>query len=133
MAYYSFAEAILAGRPITLYEGGRLKRDFTYIDDIVAGVLACLDHPPAAREPARVFNIGDSKGEYVSDLVALLERGLGRAAIVQDAPRPAADVIETCADLTAIGGAVDYAPTTPLAQGIPKFVSWLLAYKGRNG
>ena len=130
MAYYSFAEAILAGRPITMYDEGRLKRDFTYIDDIVSGVLACLDRPVAGAP--RVFNIGNNRGELVSELVALLEQGLGRRAIVQSAPRPVADVVETCADLGAIHAATGYAPTTPLAVGIPKFVEWLLAYKGRN-
>ncbi len=130
MAYYSFAEAILAGRPITVYDEGRLRRDFTYIDDIVAGVLACLDRPVAG--PPRVFNIGNNRSEYVSELVGLLEKGLGRRAIVQSAPRPVADVVETCADLVAIQAATGYAPTTPLDVGIPRFVEWLLAYKGRN-
>lgn len=130
MAYYSFAEAILAGRPITLYEGGRLKRDFTYIDDIVAGVLGCLGRAPAGAPP--VFNIGNNRGEYVSELVALLETGLGRRAVVADAPRPVADVAETCADLQAIGEWAGYAPTTPLSQGVPRFVEWFLRYKGRN-
>ena len=130
MAYYSFAEAILAGRPITMYDEGRLKRDFTYIDDIVAGVLACLDRPvPGAP---RVFNIGNNRGELVSELVALLEAGLGRRAVVVSAPRPVADVVETCADLTAMHAATGYMPTTPLSVGIPKFVDWYLAYKRRN-
>ena len=132
MAYYSFAEAILAGRPITLYDEGRLKRDFTYIDDIVAGVLACLDRAPEAGQAPPVFNIGNNRGESVSDLVALLEAGLGRKAVVQAVPRPVADVAETCADLAAIEAWCGYAPTTPLSVGIPRFVEWFLAYKGRN-
>jgi UDP-glucuronate 4-epimerase len=132
MAYFSFAEAIMAGRPITLYDQGRLKRDFTYIDDIVAGVLACLDKPPAATDAPPVFNIGNNRGEYVSDLVALLETCLGRRAIIQDAPRPVADVPETCADLSAINAWCGYAPTTPLREGIPRFVDWYLAWKRRN-
>ncbi|GAC1345860.1 MAG: NAD-dependent epimerase [Acetobacteraceae bacterium] len=132
MAYYSFAEAIMAGTPITLYENGRLKRDFTYIDDIVAGVLACLDRPPAEGEPPCVFNIGNNRGEFVSDLVRLLEEGLGRRAVVRSAPRPVADVAETCADLAAIEAATGYRPTTPLADGIPRFVQWFLDYR-RNG
>jgi UDP-glucuronate 4-epimerase len=132
MAYYSFAEAIMAGRPITLYEGGRLKRDFTYIDDIVSGVLLCLDRAPGAGVAPPVFNIGNNRGELVSELVGLLEAGLGRRALVVDAPRPVADVAETCADLGAIGEWVGYAPTTPLSVGIPRFVEWFLAYRGRN-
>ena len=132
MAYYAFAEAILAGRPITLYDEGRPRRDFTYIDDIVTGVLACLDTPPprAARPP--VFNIGNNRGEPVSELVSLLEAALGRPALIQHVPRPASDVAETWADLTAIEAQTGYRPTTPLSEGIPKFVAWLLAYKGRN-
>lgn len=129
MAYFSFAEAIMAGTPITLYEG-RLKRDFTYIDDIVAGVLACLDRPPEGAPP--VFNIGNNRSEDVSELVALLEAGLGRPALVRPAPRPVSDVAETHADLAAIGEWAGYAPTTPLSAGVPKFVEWFLAYKGRN-
>ena len=128
MAYFSFAEAIAAGRPITLYEGGLLKRDFTYIDDIVAGVLGCLDRPPE-RQPL-LFNIGNNRGELVSDLVRLLEEGLGRQAVVQTAPRPVADVAETMADLTAINAWTGYTPTTPLAAGIPRFVAWFREYRG---
>jgi UDP-glucuronate 4-epimerase len=128
MAYYSFAEAIMAGRPIILYDQGRLKRDFTYIDDIIAGVLACLDRPPAAGSPPLLFNIGNSRGECVADLVALLEQSLGRRAIVHSAPRPVADVVETCADLTAIEAHAGFRPTTPLSAGIPRFVDWYLGY-----
>ena len=133
MAYYSFAEAIMAGQPITVYDEGRLKRDFTYIDDIVAGVLACLDRAPEAGAAPQVFNIGNNRGEFVSELVALLEAGLGRRAIVRSAPRPVADVAETCADLEAIRAWCGYQPTTPLSVGIPRFVDWFLAYRGRNG
>ncbi len=74
MAYYGFAEAIMAGRPITLYEGGALKRDFTYITDIVDGVLAVLGHPPGAGEPPQLYNIGNNRSETVSRLVELLEQ-----------------------------------------------------------
>lgn len=132
MAYFAFAEAIMAGSPITLYEGGRLKRDFTYIDDIVAGVLACLDRPPANGSPPLLFNIGNNRGEFVADLVAFLERALGRRAVLRDAPRPVADVVETCADLTAIERHAGYRPTTPLGEGIPRFVQWFLDYRGEE-
>lgn len=128
MAYYSFAQAITTGRPITVYDDGRLKRDFTYIDDIVAGVLACLDRPPGEGQPPLLFNIGNNRGELVSELVALLEQELGRKAIIRNAPRPVADVFETCADLTAIEAHAGYRPTTPLSQGIPRFVRWFRDY-----
>ncbi len=132
MAYFSFAEAILAGRPITIYDGGRLRRDFTYIDDIVAGVLGCLDRPPASGLPARVLNIGNHQSEAVETLVRLLEAGLGRQAILQDVPRPLADVEETCADLGAINALTGYLPSTPLAVGIPRFVAWFLRWRASN-
>ncbi len=128
MAYYAFAESIMWGRPITLYEGGRLRRDFTYVDDIVAGVLGCLDRVPASGETPRVFNIGNNRAEWVSELVRLLEDGLGRKAVVHDGPRPIADVEETCADLTALTAHTGYQPTTSLAEGVPRFVDWFLRY-----
>jgi UDP-glucuronate 4-epimerase len=124
MAYYSFARAIAAGEPITLYDGGRLRRDFTYIDDIVDGVVGCLDRPPASGEPARVLNIGNHQAEEVRTLVSLLEAGLGRRAVLLEAPRPAADVEATFADVEAIGALTGFAPRTRLADGIPRFLAW---------
>jgi UDP-glucuronate 4-epimerase len=124
MAYYGFARAIVAGEPITLYEGGTLRRDFTYIDDIVAGVVGCLDRPPAAEPPARVLNIGNNRSEPVSALVRLLEEALGRRAILRTAPRPPADVVETFASIEAIAALSGFAPRTTLAEGIPRFVAW---------
>ena len=124
MAYFSFAKAIEAGEPISLYDGGLLKRDFTYIDDIVAGVVGCLPHPPEGAVPARVLNIGNHRCEEVRELVALLEQSLGKRAIVKSVPRPAMDVEETFADVSAIGALTGFAPTTSLAEGIPRFVAW---------
>ena len=135
MAYYSFARAIFAGEPITVYDNGDLKRDFTYVDDIVAGVLGCLDHPPQATAgvpPVRVLNIGNNRAELVNTLISLLEEGLGKKALVRHAPRPAADVEETFADVAAIGALTGYAPTTPLEVGIPRFVAWFRAFHGIN-
>jgi len=122
MAYYSFARAIAVGEPITLYDGGRLKRDFTYVDDIVAGVIGCLDRP--AKSGARVFNIGNHRAEEVRTLVTLLERALGRAAVVRDAPRPAVDVEETFASIDAIAALTGFAPRTTLEEGVPRFAAW---------
>lgn len=130
MAYYSFARAIAAGDPITLYDGGRLKRDFTYVDDIVAGVVGCLDRPPDASEPARVLNIGNHRGEEVLTLVSLLEAGLGRRAIVRIAPRPAADVEETFASIDRIRELTGFVPRTRLSDGIPRFVAWFREWHG---
>ena len=127
MAYYGFAQSIMAGQPITLYQGGALRRDFTYIDDIVTGVLGVLDRPPAAGPP-RILNIGNNHSESVSRLVELLEAELGRKAIVEFVPRPAADVIETWASVDSIAELTGYAPKTPLEVGIPRFVSWFRDY-----
>ncbi len=130
MAYFSFARAIVAGEPITLYDGGRLKRDFTYVDDIVDGVVGCLAHPPMERVPARVLNIGNHRCEEVRELVFLLEQALGRTAIVHSVPRPPMDVAETYADVDAIGALTGFQPRTSLAEGIPRFVAWFRAWNG---
>jgi len=131
MAYYMFARAIMAGEPITLYDGGRLKRDFTYVDDIVAGVVGALDHPPEGETPPnRILNIGNHRGEEVSTLVALLEKSLGRRAVVRVAPRPSVDVEETFAAVDAIAGLTGFAPRTALSEGIPRFASWFLGWNG---
>jgi len=130
MAYYSFARAIAAGEPITLYDGGVLKRDFTYIDDIVAGVVGCLEHPPGGSPPARVLNIGNHRTEEVRTLVALLEHELGRKAVVRSARRPAADVVETFASVEAIGALTGFAPRTSLAEGIARFAAWFRGFHG---
>jgi UDP-glucuronate 4-epimerase len=128
MAYFGFAEAICAGRPVTLYDDGRLKRDFTYIDDIVAGIMGVFDHPPAGPEH-RVFNIGNNRAEVVTDLVRLLEEGLGKKAVTVSLPKPEADPVETCADVLALGALCGYAPTTRLEVGIPRFVAWYLRWR----
>ena len=130
MAYYSFAEAIMSGRPITLFDGGTLRRDFTYIDDIVDGILRCLaDAPAGTGLPARVMNIGNNTSEDVARLVSLLEQSLGRRAVIHTAPRPATEVGETCADLGRIEAAVGFVPHTKLDQGIPRFAAWFLGYR----
>jgi len=134
MAYFGFAEAICAGRPVTLYEAGRLKRDFTYIDDIVAGIMGVFDHPPGDDDRHRLFNIGNNRSEYVTDLVRLLEEGLGRKAETVNLPKPEADPVETWADVSALGALCGYAPKTRLDEGIPRFVEWYLGWRrGREG
>ena len=130
MAYYGFAQAIMSGEPVTVYDGGRPRRDFTYIDDIVAGVVGVLDRPPAAGEGPRLLNIGNHCSESVSTLVTLLEQSLGRRAILRDVARPAADVAETWADINAIAALTGFAPATPLSVGIPKFADWFMDYHG---
>lgn len=123
MAPWLFADAILAGRPITLYEGGRLKRDFTFVEDIVAGVLGALDHPPGGGTP-RLLNIGNHRSVEVRRFVAVLEESLGRKATIRDAPRPATDVAETFADISAIQALCGFEPKTPIEVGVPRFAAW---------
>ena len=124
MAYFAFARAIADGAPITLYDEGRLQRDFTYIDDVVAGILAVVGSPPPTAEPTRVLNIGNRQAESVATLVRLLEHELGRKAIIRHAAREAADVRLTCASTDALEALVGYSPRTDLAAGIARFVAW---------
>ncbi len=133
MAYFAFANAIMAGEPITLFDGGRLRRDFTFVDDVVRGVLAVLDRPPPAEAPSRVLNIGNHRSEEVRTLVALLEQELGREAVIRSVPRPPVEVPETFASVDAIGALAGYAPTTALAEGIPKFVAWFRDWQRTTG
>ncbi len=131
MAYYSFAEAIASGQPITVYDDGTVRRDFTYIDDIVEGVIGALDKPTAVESgpPVRLLNIGNNRSEPVTALIALLEEGIGRRAVIRYTPRPAADVADTCADVDAIAALTGFAPRTPLDVGVPRFVKWFLEWK----
>ena len=132
MAPWLFASAILEGRPITLYEGGRLKRDFTFVADIVQGVLGVLDRPAEPRAP-RLLNIGNHRSVEVRRFLAVLEEALGVKALVQDAPRPATDVEETFASIDAIAALTGYAPTTPIEQGVPRFAAWFQDWRRRIG
>ena len=133
MAYFAFAQAISAGRPITVYDEGRPRRDFTYIDDIVAGVVGCLDRPPVGAPPARVLNIGNNRSETVAALIGLLEQALGRRAILHHVPRPRADVAETCASVDAIAALTGFVPGTTLAVGIPRFAAWFQDWQRGGG
>ena len=131
MAYYTFARAIEQGTEITLYEGDGLARDFTYIDDVVDGVLQVLDHPPAAGEaPGRTLNLGNHRPEPVALLVSLLEQALGRPARTRLIPRPATDIEATWAAVDAIEALTGWMPTTRLQDGIPRFVDWFRGYHG---
>jgi len=128
MAYFMFANAIAAGKPITVYDHGRPRRDFTYIDDIIAGVIGCLDRPPASGERPRLFNIGNSQSEAVATLIALLEQSLGKRAILREAALPPTDITETRADVSAIAALTGFSPATPLSVGIPRFAEWFLRW-----
>ena len=132
MAAYLFADAIAAGRPITLYNQGEMERDFTYIDDVVAGVLAALDRPPATAtgEPAphRIYNLGNHRPVALRHFVAVLEQALGRQAEIELAPLPPGDVVRTCADIEASRRDLGFEPQTPIEDGLPRFVAWYRQY-----
>jgi UDP-glucuronate 4-epimerase len=132
MAVYSFTRAIHQGEPIRVFNGGDMKRDFTFVDDIVRGVLGALDQPPAlgGGAPHRLYNIGNNNPEPLLTLVALIEAALGRQAKIVFEPIPPGDVKETYADIDSIRRDLGFQPTTPLAVGIPEFVRWYLSYHG---
>lgn len=139
MAMWLFTDAILSGRPIRIFNNGKMRRDFTYIDDIVAGVIACLDNPPpddglvkpgGSVAPHRLYNIGNNRSEDLLHMIELLEQAIGRKAERQLLPMQAGDVAETYADIDAISNDLGYRPTTTIAEGIPRFVEWYRSYHG---
>ena len=133
MALYLFTDAIIAGKPIKVFNHGDMKRDFTYIDDIVSGILAALDRPPApaaGAAPHRVYNIGNHRSEPLLHLIEVLEHSLGRKAEKQFEPMQQGDVKETYADIGAIQRDLGFQPTTPIEVGVPRFVAWYRAYHG---
>lgn len=139
MAMWLFTKAILEGRPIDVFNHGRMRRDFTYIDDIVTGVVASLDHPPAddgtekaggSHSPHALYNIGNNHPEELSRMIALIEAALGREAVKNYLPMQPGDVPATYADIDAIKRDLGFAPTTPLDVGVPRFVDWFRRYHG---
>jgi UDP-glucuronate 4-epimerase len=139
MAPWLFTKAILAGEPIKVFNHGKMKRDFTYIDDIVSGVLACSDNPPAddgaskpggSVAPHTIYNIGNNKPEDLTRFIEIIEDATGRTAIKDFRPMQPGDVPATYADINAIARDHGYTPTTSLEQGIPKFVEWFRSYHG---
>jgi UDP-glucuronate 4-epimerase len=132
MAAYIFAKAIIAGTPLHLFNNGDMRRDFTYIDDVVTGTLAALDNPPtdAAAVPHRVFNIGNNRTEPLLRLVELLEDALGAKAERILEPMPPGDVKETYADISETVAELGYAPRVTIDEGVPRFVAWFRDYHG---
>ena len=137
MAAWLFIEAILAGRPIKVFNHGRMARDFTYIDDIVAGTVAAHDRPPARSaagdSPAhRVYNLGNHKPEKLLDFIAVIERALGRTAEKELLPLQPGDVPESFADIESARRDLGFAPTTSIEEGIARFVAWYKRYHKIN-
>jgi UDP-glucuronate 4-epimerase len=142
MAMWLFADAILAGRPIRLFNHGNMRRDFTYIDDVAQAVVKLVTRPAAAdpawsgqapdpassSAPWRVYNIGNSSPVSVPEVVRILEQELGRTAQRELAPMQAGDVAETCADVSDLEQAIGFRPTTTIEEGIRRFVAWYRSY-----
>jgi UDP-glucuronate 4-epimerase len=142
MALFLFTKAILEGRPIDVFNHGKMQRDFTYIDDIVEGVVRVLAHTATKNEswtsehpdpgtsfvPHRVYNIGNNNPVELMELIRLVEENLGKTAEKNFLPLQAGDVPATFADIDALRDAVGFVPSTPLAEGVKRFVAWYRDY-----
>jgi UDP-glucuronate 4-epimerase len=126
MAYWSFTQAMLAGKSIPVFNHGQMRRDFTYIDDIVAGVNAALFSPGLA--PYEVLNLGNHHSEKLMDMIETLATALGVTPKMDLLPMQPGDVPATYADITLAEAKLGFRPTTSMAQGLPKFVAWYRAY-----
>lgn len=139
MMPWIFTRKILAGEPIQVFNHGEMWRDFTYIDDIVAGTVAALDRPPlddgsvkagGSDKPHAVYNIGNNRAEHLLEVIEVFEQACGRTAQRELLPMQPGDVPRTFADIDAIGRDLGYRPTTGIREGVPRFVRWFKAYHG---
>lgn len=137
MAMWIFVKAILAGQPINVFGEGDMRRDFTFIDDIVTGVVAALDNPPpddgtekagGSRSPHRLYNIGNNNSEELGRMIDLIEEACGTKAERKLLPMQPGDVRDTFADISAIQRDLGFKPSTSIDAGIPKFVEWYRGY-----
>lgn len=140
MAPYLFTHSILRGNPITVFNNGVLKRDFTYVDDIVEGILKViphipakknLDHDPKADEstaPYKIYNIGNSEPVSVMDFIGYIEKYTGKKALINFAPLQPGDLVETFADMSGLKNDVGFEPKTKLEEGLKKYVEWFISY-----
>jgi UDP-glucuronate 4-epimerase len=124
MACFSFTKKIFEGQPVDLYNFGNMKRDFTYIDDIVDGILASLN----IEEGYHLFNLGNHKSESLHELIEIIENETGKKAITNLLPCPLGEILETCADITESSTCLNFYPKTELADGMHHFVKWYKSY-----
>ena len=127
MAYYGFAQKIMAGEPIEVFGEGRMARDFTYVDDIIDGIIGVIDHPAAEGEN-RIFNIGDSRPVGLMRMIEVLEQALGRTAEKRMRPMQPGDVTATFANVANLNRLCGYAPKVPIEEGLPRFVQWFQSF-----
>ena len=132
MSAYIFTKAIFEGKLIKVFNNGDMRRDFTFIDDIVAGVLAALDHVPQGTPPQTVYNLGNNQSEPLMRFIEVLEQAIGREAIKEFAPMQPGDVKETYADIGASQRELGFEPATSIDEGLPRFVEWFRNYHGYN-
>ncbi len=139
MAMWIFTKKILAGEPIPVFNNGEMWRDFTYIDDIIAGVVAVLDNSPAddgavkaggSTKPHALYNIGNHRSEKLTRMIELLGEACRREVKIDWQPMQPGDVVRTYADIDAISANLGYSPTTTIEEGIPRFVEWYREYHG---
>lgn len=142
MAYFSFTKNILAGETIKVFNNGEMMRDFTYVDDIVDGIVRLLDHPPkanpnydrehptpsASHAPYKLYNIGNNQPVKLMDFIQTLEKHLGVEAKKQFLPMQPGDVQATYADIDDLQQTTGFAPTTTIDQGLKQFVEWYMEY-----
>jgi len=144
MAYFSFTRALFEGLPIALYNHGHMKRDFTYVDDIVEAILRLLDHPPLpdpawdsaagdssrSSAPYQLYNLGNTHPVELSRFLSILEKETGRKAHTTLLPMQPGDMLETFADLAGLTRVIDFHPATPLEAGLKNFVDWYRGFYG---
>ncbi|HYW61639.1 MAG TPA: NAD-dependent epimerase/dehydratase family protein [Bradyrhizobium sp.] len=135
MAIFLFARAIMEGKPIKLFNGGRMRRDFTYIDDAARVIVALINRVPQDNAstdgaPARIYNVGNNRPEDLMHVVSVLERELHRTAIKEMLPMQPGDVVETCADIGDLARDAGFAPRTSIDEGIGDFVKWFRGHYG---
>ena len=133
MAAYIFTKKIFAGEPIPVFNSGEMKRDFTFVDDIVNGILACLENPPrddGKNPPHRLYNLGNHKSEDLMDFIRILEKAIGKKAEMEFQPMQPGDVKETFADIEASRRDFGFDPKTTIEEGLPRFVAWFREYHG---
>ena len=134
MAYWLFTEALFEGRPIRLFNGGEMRRDFTFIDDVVDALVKIVTTGPvesawSGEGKAAIYNIGNTRPEPLSALIAALEAATARTALTELAPMQPGDVVETYADVSRLAANYGYAPKTNLAEGIAQFVDWYRSWR----
>ena len=144
MALFKFTKAIFEGKPVELYNHGKMKRDFTYVDDIVESIIPLMDkiptadptwdpaqpNPSASSAPYRIYNIGNNRPTELSTFIDVLQNAIGKKADLRYLPMQPGDVLSTYADVDSLADAVGFRPKTTIEEGIRSFISWYREYYG---